>query len=131
MSSKIIKPPIKKVIAKAPASPRPTSPKKIKKKLFKNTFELLQFKKMIGKGLVAVHKGIPLTQDETESKKLREKILSGTVKTIGMSGVINGGILYIFDGIERLIALNSITYADIKKTNLDIDILVNQYSKEQ
>jgi hypothetical protein len=105
---------------------RSASPTKIKKKkCVKNTFELTQFKKMIGKGLITVYKGSVAIPEED----IKGKILSGTYKSIAMTGFVSGGIVYIFNGVERLLALHSISYAEIKKNNIDIDIIINQYSK--
>lgn len=78
---------------------------------------------MIGKGLITIRKGSPTTLDIS----IKEKILSKTAKTIGMTGILHAGIIYIVDGVDRLIALNSISYAEIKKNNLDIDIVVSQH----
>lgn len=104
---------------------KPTSPKAKKKKCVKNTFELIQFKKMIGKGLITVYKGAVAIPEEG----IKEKILSGTYKSIAMTGFVSGGIVYIFNGVERLLALHSISYAEIKKNDIEIDIIINQYSK--
>lgn len=105
--------------------PQQLSPKSKKKKCVKNTFELVQFKKMIGKGLVVPYKGANQPIDE----KIKDKILSGLVKTIGMSGFVSSGIIYIFQGLDRLHSIHSISYAEIKKANLEIDICIAQYSK--
>jgi hypothetical protein len=111
-------------IVKKPLSPRGSIAKK--KKCIKNTFEFVQFKKMIGKGLITAYKNSAIDQNIS----IREKILSGSIKTIGISGFVSGGIVYIFDGVDRLLAIHSISYADIKKHRLDnIEIIVNQYSK--
>jgi hypothetical protein len=111
--------PIKKLVVK------PTSPKQKKKKCVKNTFELTQFKKMIGKGLIVVYKGSVALPDQD----IREKILSGGIKSIAMTGFVSSGIIYVFNGVERLLAIHSVSYAEIKKHNLEIDIILNQYSK--
>ena len=115
------KTPAKKTFAPLPQQ---MSPKSKKKKSITNTYELVQFKKMLGKGLVMPFKGV----EATVNPKVKEKILSGNVKTIGMSGFVRGGVIFIFDGVDRLLAINSITYADIKKTKIDIEIIVNQYN---
>lgn len=107
-------------VKKSLASPRPK-----KKKCVRNTFDIVQFKKMIGKGLITAYKG-STQNDETN---IKDKILSGNIKSIAMIGFVSSGIIYIFNGVERLIALHSISYADIKKHDLDIDILITQYSK--
>jgi hypothetical protein len=96
-----------------------------KKKCTKNIYEIIQFKKMIGKGLIVPYKGVPASSNVD----IKSKILSGSVKTIGMSGFVSSGVIHIFDGVDRLAAINSISYSDIKKAKLDIDICINQYAK--
>ncbi len=113
---------VKKVVSSKPISPKATKIKK--KRLIQNTFELIQFKKMIGKGLVCPFKGALNTFDPD----LKNKILSKLVKTIAMTGFISGGIVYIYEGVDRLLALNAVSYAEIKKADLEIDVILNQYS---
>jgi hypothetical protein len=104
---------------------RVPSPKaKKKKKLITNTFELIQVKKMIGKGLIVPYKGADLALNQ----ELKNKILSKAIKSIAMTGFLSGGIIYIFEGVDRLTALNAVSYADIKKVELEIEIYINQYS---
>lgn len=110
-----------KVVKKA-ISPRSSKAKK--KKPVQNQFELIQFKKMIGKGLVLPYKGAISPPDSD----LKNKILSKSVKTIAMTGFISSGIIYIFEGVDRLLAINTVSYAEIKKADLEIDIILNQYS---
>ena len=45
-----------------------------------------------------------------------------------MTGFLSGGIIYIFEGVDRLTALNAVSYADIKKAELGVEIYINQYS---
>lgn len=104
---------------------RAPSPKaKKKKKPITNTFELTQVKKMIGKGLIIPYKGADLALNQ----ELKNKILSKAIKSIAITGFLSGGIIYIFEGVDRLTALNAVSYAEIKKTELEIDIYINQYS---
>jgi hypothetical protein len=109
-------------VTKKAVSPRSTKVKK--KKLVQNQFELIQFKKMIGKGLVLPYKGATSPPDSD----LKNKILSKSVKTIAMTGFISSGIIYVFEGVDRLLAINAVSYAEIKKADLEIDIILNQYS---
>jgi hypothetical protein len=104
---------------------KPLSPKQKKKKCVRNTFELVQFKKMIGKGLVTAYKGAVALPDQN----IKDKILTGNIKSIAVTGFVSSGVIYIFNGVERLLAIHSISYAEIKKYNLEIDIVLNQYSK--
>jgi len=48
-----------------------------------------------------------------------------------MTGLVSSGIIHIFDGVDRLLAINAISYAEIKKASLDIDIIINQYTNMQ
>lgn len=102
------------------------SSKKVKKKKpIVNHYDLVQFKKMIGKGLVTGVKSVHAVPDPTA----KEKIIAGSIKAIAMTGLIKGGILQIFEGVDRLQVINSISYADIKKHNIDLEIVINQYTK--
>jgi hypothetical protein len=102
-----------------------------KKKAIKNTFDIMQFKKMTGKGLVTVWSGIVIdkkTMNE-EIKKIKDKVLNGSVKSIALTGYLNNGIIYIFSGVERLHVINSISYSELKKTQIEIEVIINQYPK--
>lgn len=109
---------------KKPLSPRTvlTKPKVKKKKATQNTYDLVQFKKMIGKGLIEPQKGSSVVQDPS----MKEKILTKSVKIVAMTGTVNNGIIYITDGVERLLAINSVSYAEIKKHDLDLEVIVTQ-----
>ena len=102
-----------------------------KKKPVKNVFEITQFKKMMGKGLITVWNGAVVDKKMIidEVKKIKDKLISGSIKSIGMTGYVNNGVLYIFDGIERLFVINAISYTELKKNQLDIEIFINQYPK--
>ncbi len=97
--------------------------KQKKKKLVQNTYDLAQFKRLIGKGLVMQLKCATAPFDT----ELKNKILSKTIKSIAMTGIVSNGIVYIFEGVDRLLALNAVSYAEIKKYDLEIDVYVNQY----
>ena len=102
----------------------PNNIKKIKKKkLVQNTYDLSQFKRLIGKGLVLQLKCASATFDA----ELKNKILSKTIKSVAMTGIVSNGIVYIFEGVDRLLALNAVSYAEIKKHDLEIDVIINQY----
>jgi hypothetical protein len=98
----------------------------------KNSFTLVQFKKMMGKNLIGVYSGIVMDKKviSVEVKKIKETIVNGSIKQIGMVGYVNdSGILYIFNGVEKLFVIASLSYSDIKKYKLDIEICVVQYPK--
>lgn len=106
-------------ITKKPVSPRV---RQKKKKHIQNTFDLVQFKKMIGKGLVLCSKGVVLIQDPS----IKDKILTKQVRSISMNAVLSAGIIYVTEHPERLAAISAISYAEIKKYDLDVDVIINQ-----
>jgi hypothetical protein len=99
-----------------------------KRKTVKNTFDITQFKKLVGKKLILPYKKAADKKTILElSKNYAEKILSGKVKQIILSGFLNtNGTLYIFDGLEKYYALESLSYLAVKK--IETPILVIQYS---
>ncbi len=102
----------------------------LKKK--KNSFTLVQFKKMLGKNLIGIYNGIIIDKKviNIEAKKIKETIINGSIKQICMTGYVNdSGILYIFSGVEKLFVIANLSYSDIKKYKLDIDICIIQYPK--
>jgi hypothetical protein len=102
----------------------PTNSKKQKKKrLVQNTYDLAQFKRLIGKGLITQLKCATAVFDT----ELKNKILSKTIKSIALTGIVSNGVVYVFEGVDRLLALNAVSYAEIKKHDLEIDVIVNQY----
>ena len=111
-----------KTVKKPAASPT-NSKKQKKKRLVQNTYDLAQFKRLIGKGLILQLKCATASFDT----ELKNKILSKSIKSVAMTGIVSNGIVYIFEGVDRLLALNAVSYAEIKKYDLEIDIYVNQY----
>jgi hypothetical protein len=99
-----------------------TSPKARRKKDITNTYEIEQFKKLVGKNAIQLSKGFAVKLD----LKMREKILSGSVTTIAMTGYVKNGVVYIYNGVERYVAVNSISYAELKKLKKEIYIVINQ-----
>ncbi len=99
-----------------------------KRKSVKNTFDITQFKKLIGKKLILPYEKAADKKTILElSKNYTEKILTGKSRQITLSGFLNtNGILYIFDGLEKYYALKSLSYLAIKK--LELSVLVIQYS---
>ncbi len=111
---------------------RSKSPKK--KKVIKNIFDIVQFKKMLGKNMIKLcnvvsgKKAKDIVAEE-DVKKTKEKILSGSVKTIALHGYVSSGVIYIFKGIENLIVISHLTYSELKKNNVSLDIVIFQYEK--
>ena len=79
----------KNKIDKKPAEKRRSkSPKKspTKKKPVKNTYDIVQFKKMVGKDIITYHK--PCKYLMIDDVKYKERIINNMVKTIFLSGYI-------------------------------------------
>jgi hypothetical protein len=102
-----------------------------KKKFNKNTFDIIQFKKLLGKGVIKVWGDAIMDKKAmlVNIKKFKEKILSRSVKSVGLTGYVNNGIVFIFNGIDRMLAIGSTPYSDLKKNNIDIDVIITQYTK--
>jgi hypothetical protein len=102
---------------------------KPKRKKTTNVYDLIQFKKMLGKNMIKPH-GIILDRKGTLelNQKIREKILLGQIRNVSMRGYVNNGILFIID-VDKLLIVDSISYSDIKNTEIDFDIYVEQYGK--
>lgn len=109
---------------------RSKSPSK-KRKVNKNVYDVVQFKKLIGKNLVkpcaAVVIDKKLIMDDIKTNK--GKILDGSARQLVFGGYLNKGILYIFNGVDKLILLDNISYSDIEKNGVSLDIVVFQYPK--
>jgi hypothetical protein len=109
-----------------------TSDKSQKKKPVKNTFDIVQFKKLLGKGMIKIYTGVIVDKKfatSEESKKIKEKVLDGSIKSIGMTGYINEGIIYIFIGVERLLVISGISYLELKKAHVEAEVSILQYGK--
>ncbi len=106
-----------------------TKPKK-KKKINHNVYNLIQFKKMIGKGMIKPWTGAVIDKEKLAEnmKKIKDLVLSRNIKTINMMGYVNNGIIYVFRNVDRLYLLNSISYQDLKNTDVDLEINIIQYS---
>lgn len=105
------------------------SSKLVKKK---NSFSLVQFKKMMGKHLVGVYSGVIVDKKQIslQVKTMKETILNQSIKQISLVGCVNdSGILYIFNGVEKLFLIAGLSYSEIKKYKLDIEVCVIQYNK--
>lgn len=102
----------------------------------KNTFNLMQVKKMIGKKLIVPWKGlnIPPQELKDKAKKIKKKIIDsvsqkGTKKLVLTTVCING-VLNIINGLERSNAISMISYKEIQKLNMsDIKVVIVQYPK--
>ena len=97
--------------------------KKYKSKSVKNTFSLIQIKKLIGKKLILPWKGIIITDEiKQKSKQTKEKLLESfkSGKKISISVMCVSGILHVIFGVDILLAIMSIPYTDIKKNNIGL-----------
>ena len=102
-------------------------------KAVRNIFPITQIKKMMGKKLIIPWKYIPITATLKDNiKKLKELIITASPekqKNIIIIGVCINGIINIIGGVDRLIAISSISYDEIKKYNLsNLNITIMQYS---
>jgi hypothetical protein len=109
-------------------STRTKSPNKVKnKRKTNNIYDIVQFKKMIGKDMVRPCNNV--AAKGTDIKKTKERVLLGTIKRLYMKGYINNGILFILD-IDKLNLVAAISYSELKKANTDLDIYVEQYGSK-
>lgn len=101
-----------------------------KKKYNKNVYDLFQFKKMIGKGVIkfsGAHHA-KLTDKKAfsdEVKKIRDEILNNQINSISLNGFVSKGVLFIINDYDKYYAINSITYSEIK-THGDVEVIVLQ-----
>ena len=107
--------------------------KKLKVKVIKNTFSVIQIKKLIGKKLIVVWKGIIITNEIKEkAKKTKEKLLESfkKKKVVSITAMCISGILHVIYGIDILLAIMNISYTDIKKYNIGVCYIeIIQYPK--
>ena len=110
------------------------SPKKTKKHAYRLVmYDFIQFKRMIGKKLVRQWSGIISDEKhQTSAEKVKKQLINKKQRSglLPMRGFLNDGVLYIFFGIERMIAINSLSYATIKQSDYNnIFVEVTQYGK--
>jgi hypothetical protein len=107
--------------------------KKHKIKSIKNTFLVSQVKKLIGKKLIILWKGIIITDEiKQKTKKTKEKLLESfkKKKVVSVTALCISGILHIIYGVDILLALMIISYTDIKKYDIgSCYIEIIQYPK--
>lgn len=102
-----------------PKRSRSKSRPKIRKKQL-NHYDLIQFKKMLGKKLVQVKP----TMSPAKLTEYKKFILDKTVREIKLNGTVLDGILIIEDELAAVI--QSLSYNEITKNNIDLDIIVQQ-----
>ncbi len=102
---------------------------KEKKRVVKNLYDIVQFKKLVGKKLVLPYdRGVDKKKMVETIKKYKEKIGNGQVKNIILSCFLNkSGILYVFSPLEKFYAVDQLSYAMIKNIGTEILITVFQY----
>ena len=115
---------------KMPKSPV-AAPKVKKKKPIRMVYDITQFKKMSGKNLICAWQGIVINKKSIldDIRRMKERICNGQLRIVHMHGNLVNGITYIFRGVEHLLALNSISYSEIKNGVLDVEVVVQQYNK--
>ena len=103
----------------------------------KNTFNIIQIKKMLGKKLIVPWKGLnnsPVALKE-ESRKFKKKILDSVkdphgVKKIVITTVCLGGVMNVVSGLERAVAISMFSYKDLEDDIIsDIKVVVSQYPR--
>ena len=99
------------------------------KKLVKNTYTLLQVKKMIGKKLIIPWKNISImAESKDKAKKLKRILLKNPGKRLVIIASCMKGILNVVDCIEKYLAITMLSYSDIKKHKLeDFEIVIIQH----
>lgn len=102
-----------------------------KKKYSKSSYDFVQFKRMIGKGLVKISSSVTIDKKAlpTIINDVKDKILNSKnkFKSIGMTGLLNDGIIYVFKNYINMMAINAIPYSVIKKHNINLQVDVIQY----
>lgn len=112
-----------KGVKKKSKNNRPTNHTKSPKQL-RNQFGLMHIKKLIGKKLLIPWKGLTITDKDKKSsininKNLIDLAKQKNYKNIILTVVSVNGVLYIIKGIDRYLAINQISYKDIKKYNMN------------
>ena len=102
------------------------------KNLIKNTFTVYQIKKMIGKKLIILFSPQILPPNiKTLVKNIKAKILENKRKNtvITFTVVCIKGILYVIKNMEYFLAINSISYKEIDKLDIEkrIGVVIHQY----
>lgn len=105
-------------------------------KPIKNTFTILQVKKMIGKKLIVPWQGLNIPPQELKenAKKVVKKIIESSSqkgsKKLVLTTVCINGILNVICGLERSTAISMISYKEIEKLNTsEIRVVIIQHPK--
>jgi len=107
----------------------PTSKSKQKRPV-RNTYDLLQIKKQIGKKLLVPWKEILLnTIGKDTIRKIKDQIIANDgKKMITITCISSGGVLHVIKGIEKYLAIVNISYDEIKKKRLySTPVIIVQY----
>lgn len=102
------------------------------KKPVKNFFDIIQVKKMIGKGLICQYKALVYDKKKMAGnvEKMKKQLLEGKVRSISLCGFVSGGVIYIINNIERLFVIQFASYLELKEKKLEnIEICIIQYPK--
>lgn len=103
--------------------------------IFKNTYDIFQIKRLIGKKLLILWKDSLNNKEKIyQSKKIKDILLKDTTdknKNIVFSAVCDNGILHVISNIEYYLALVSISYKEIETSSIckSISITIIQYPK--
>ncbi len=99
------------------------------KKPIRNIYPLIQVKKMIGKKLLIPWKNVSvLGETKDNAKKIKKTLIKNTGKRLVLITTCVNGILNVVAGIEKYIALTTLSYSDIKKYKLEnFEVLIVQH----
>ena len=103
----------------------------------KNTFTLIQIKKMMGKKLIVPWKGLNTSPAslKDESKKFKKKITDSVkdptgAKKIVITTVCINGVMNVISGLDRAVAISLFSYKELEKNSIsDIKVVISQYPR--
>lgn len=83
----------------------------------RNTYTLIQIKRMMGKKFILPWDGLPHSRKSlsVKSKKIKDEILSTNDKIVSLVVMNIQGYLKIISGLDVFYAIDMITYNEIKK----------------
>jgi len=95
----------------------------------RNTYNLLQVKKLIGKKLLIPWKNVSiLNETKHNAKKVKKTLMTSRGKKLVIITSCINGVLNVIEGVEKYLAITMLSYSDIKKYKLeDLEIIVIQY----
>ena len=106
----------------------------------RNTFTLIQIKKMLGKKLIIPWKGLNSSPAELkeEAKKSKKKIIESlkdgdkaqSSKKLVITTICINGVMNIIGGLDRAVAISLFSYKELEKNSIsDIKVVISQYPR--